>query len=99
MARKANLLLTFGDSVLVTLADDGKWEATGDPKGVLEEDAGSWQFSPTAGTNLSGPKNLQVTLVGWRLSTASLGQQGDAYRFPQTNDELGHFKVTALEDF
>nr|WP_314359228.1 hypothetical protein [uncultured Achromobacter sp.] len=99
MTRKANILLTFDEDVLVTLSDDGSWEASGDPKGVLEEDEGKWQFNPTAGTSLSGAKNIQVTLVGWRLSTATQGQQGDAYRFPKLNNELGNYKVIALEDF
>jgi len=89
----ANLLLTFGNKVQVTIEDNGKWVASGDPYQVLQEDSGTWAYHPTAGTELSGKRDLQIILVGWSLSTAFNGQEGTAYRVPQEKNELGYFQV------
>ncbi|WP_191579213.1 hypothetical protein [Achromobacter insolitus] len=99
MSRKANVLLEFDNPVQVTIADDGKWIAAGDPKSVLEEHEGKWIFNPTAGTTLTGPTADQVTLVGWRLSSTTKGEEGAAYRFPKQANELGKFTVQQVEDF
>ena len=93
MARTANVLLDFGGTsrVLVTVRDDGVWEAAGDPHGVLIENNGKWSLvaSGAGGTDLNGSTELLVTLLEWRLSQAAKGQKGAAIR----EDEHGVFEV------
>lgn len=88
MADVANVLLQFDHGILVTIRGDGTWEATVDPHDVFSEDAGTWSFAPTAGTELKSKSTLQAVLSGWRLSSAYVGERGAALRFPDSSHDL-----------
>ena len=92
MADAAILTLQFEKSVGVTVQKDNTWSAS-DPHSMLEEDSGKWSFHPTSGVLLSGKGQTQIVLVAWRLGMAKKGEEGAAFRFPNSKNELGSFVV------
>ena len=94
----ANVRLTFGGKqVLVTLSGDNNWKASGDPKQVLPEDEGSWEWKLSAGIEMYGTTEVLVVLAGWNFGKASVGESGEALLLPNVKEDLGEYYVTQVE--
>jgi hypothetical protein len=78
--RTVILLINVSGSVSLTLAEDGRWKAGGDPHKVLGgADSGTFRFDPPDATRILAETDPDIfQLAGFRFSEAEVPDHGDA---------------------